>query len=243
MPARFDVAKVLVGAFAVPWWNRRAFARALALPVVALAALTTAWYHAAKLMPTYLGWAACLLWGALFVWFAVTCHRLVLLDAATVASRIAPRWSWRETRFLFWLIGVWLAFMVVMLSVATVAMNLVPGVRGRPEIWSDWIEPLSRVPAYYVAARLSLVFPAVALDRTVGLRWSWRLTKGQGWRMFIVVAMLPWLLSETLALLWRGGAGAVETAVLTFAGTALFAVEIAALSLSYRELTREEATP
>jgi len=38
-----------------------------------------------------------------------------------------------------------------------------------------------------------------------------------------------------------GNATAVETVILTFLGSAFFAVEIAALSLSYRELTREES--
>ena len=82
--------------------------------------------------------------------------------------------------------------------------------------------------------------PATAVDRNVDLKWAWRLTKSQGWRLFIVVAILPWIISELVALLYRGDATAVETVVLTFIGTALFAVEIAALSLSYRELTKEE---
>jgi hypothetical protein len=241
--ARFDVAKVLVGAFAVPWWHRRSFARALAVPLASLAALSLGWYYLAKQVPTFVGWLACAAYGALFAWFAVTCHRLVLLDAQAVAARLVPRWSWREVRFMFWMTGAWLIFMIVMLVTATAAMNLVPGVRGRPELWSDWIEPLSRIPAYYVFARLSLMFPAVALDRPVSLGWSWRLTKRNGWRVFIVVAILPWIISELVALLYRGDATAAETVVLTFLGTALFAVEIAALSLSYRELTKDEAVP
>lgn len=243
MPARLDVAKVLVGAFVVPWWNRRAFARALALPLAALATLTLAWYYTAKHVPPFWSWVACVAWGVLFVWFAVTCHRLVLLDAASVASSFVPRWSWRETRFLFWLVGAWLIFMAVFLVAATVTMNLVPWGRRQPGIWTEWVEPLARVPAYYVFARMSLVFPATALDRTVDLKWAWRLTKGHGWRLFIVVAILPWIISELVALLYRGDATAVETVVLTFLGTALFAVEIAALSLSYRELTKDEPPP
>jgi hypothetical protein len=243
--ARFDVAKVLVGAFAVPWWHRRAFARALALPVVSLATFTTAWYHVAREVPAYLGWAACFVWGLLFVWFAVTCHRLVLLDAASVASRRAPRWSRRETRFLFWLVGAWLACLGVFLVAATVMANVVlwasPSRPGDTPL--DWVGTAGRVPAYYVLARLSLVFPATAIDRDVDFKWAWRLTRGQGWRMFIVVAILPWLISEAVALLWRSEATAVETAALALIGTALFAVEIAALSLSYRELTKDEAAP
>jgi hypothetical protein len=245
MAARFDVAKVLVGAFAVPWWNRRAFARALALPVVSLATFTTVWYHAARSLPSYSGWAACLVWGLLFVWFAVTCHRLVLLDAATVASRLAPRWSRRETRFLLCLVGAWLAclgvFLLVAMGLANVAIWVLPH---KPEdVPLEWVEVAGRVPAYYVFARLSLVFPATAIDRDVDFRWAWRLSRGHGWRMFIVVAILPWLISEVLAVLWRGEATAVETAALTLIGTALFAVEIAALSLSYRELTKEDEAP
>ena len=84
-----------------------------------------------------------------------------------------------------------------------------------------------------------MVFPATALDRRADWRWAWQLTRNNGWRLFVVVAILPWAISQLLALLYRAEATVIETILLSVTGIALFAVEIAAISLSYRELTRE----
>ncbi len=48
-------------------------------------------------------------------------------------------------------------------------------------------------------------------------------------------------LTQVVNLLYRGVASTLETVILTFVGVALFAVEIAALSLSYRALASAEA--
>jgi len=241
MAARLEVAKVLYGAFMVPWWKRRAFCRALAIPLALLVTLTLSWYYGGKYLPQFSNWVLCAVWVGLFSVFAVTCHRLVLLDAASVASRPVPRWSWRETRFFYWLVGTWLICWGAGIAALTLMLNLAIMTLGSPrDGWFDWIPLAAGVPAYYLFARLSPLFPATAIDREVNLKWAWRLTQGNGWRLFVVVAVLPWLISELVGLLYRGNATALETAILTFLGSALFAVEIAALSLSYRELTREE---
>ncbi len=173
--------------------------------------------------------------------FAVTCHRLVLLDAASVASRSVPRWSWRETRFFYWLVGIWLICWGAGIAAMTLILNLAIMAMGPPsDGWFSEAQYLASVPACYLFARLSPIFPATAIDRTVDLKWAWKLTQGNGWRLFLVVAVLPWLISAVVGLLYRGNATAVETVILTSLGSALFAVEIAALSLSYRELTQEE---
>jgi hypothetical protein len=106
--------------------------------------------------------------------------------------------------------------------------------------WSPVLEFLASLPALYLVARLSLVFPATAIDRHVGLRWAWRMSRGNGWRLVVVVTVLPWLVSHLVGLLYRDEATAAEIVLLTVIGTALFALEIAALSVAYRELVRNE---
>jgi len=55
----------------------------------------------------------------------------------------------------------------------------------------------------------------------------------------VIVGFLPWALSYLPPLLYRSDATTVELVVLTVAGIALFAIEIAALSIAYRELTKQ----
>jgi len=241
MPAPLAVGKVVLGAFLVPWWKRRAFARALAIPLVALASLMLSWYYAADMVPAYVGWVLCLVYAGLFTAFAVRCHRLVLIDSEARAVDPWPRWSWRELRFFYWLTGVWLIAMVPSWFALLIAANVISWRHSPAEfsVWMDWSIYVSKIPALYVFARLSPILPAAAIDRTVDLKSAWRLTKKNGWRLALVVGVLPWAISQLLGLLYRGEATALETIVLTTLGIALLSVEIAALSLSYRELTDE----
>jgi hypothetical protein len=240
MAAPLPVGKILLGAFLVPWWNRKPFARALVLPLALLATLMLTWYFTAHLLAGFVNFLLCLVYAALFTLFAVTCHRLVLLDPEAVAKNPVPGWTRREGLFLGWMVGAWLLFVVVSL----VTLMIFAGTLGRGsesfiKEWFGWFETAARVPAVYLFARLSPLLPATAVDQRVDLRWAWDLTRGNGWRMMVIVGVLPWVLSWVTPLLYRDGATTVELVVLTVAGIALFAFEIAALSISYRELTKQ----
>jgi hypothetical protein len=83
---------------------------------------------------------------------------------------------------------------------------------------------------------MCLVFPATAIDRKGGLQWSWDKTRGNGWRMAIVFGLYPWLIGSAIWLLSRDEPTMVEwalTAVLYYVG---LAVQVFALSLTYKEV-------
>jgi len=241
MTAQLDVGKVALGAFLIPWWNRRAFVRGLALPLVLLVALTLSWYYASAHVPVLANWGLYLVYGALFAVFAVRCHRLVLLDPKAVASRIAPRWTRRETRFFFWIVALWLIFAAITVALTTLMLNTWLQWVGKPDsALFNWTVSLGKLPAFYLFGRLCLVFPATAVDRNVDLRWAWKLSVNNGWRLVLLVAVLPWLISHALGLLYRANASLGEIIVLQSVAWAFFAVEVAAISLSYRELTKDE---
>ena len=208
-----------------------------------LATLSLSWYFTDHLLPAFVKWLLCVAYGMLFTLFAVVCHRLVLLDPAAVARYPVPTWSLRESLFFMWMLAVWFFYLISWVAFLTVAVNALmlasASARAAPSDWHEWLEAGAKVPALYVFARLCPLFPATAVDRRVDLRWAWQLTRGNGWRLVVVVGVLPWVISHLLGLLYRGDPTALETIVLSIAGTALFAVEVAALSISYRELTKE----
>lgn len=241
MADRLNVARVVFGAFVMPWWNKRAFGQALALPVLTITTLLLSSYFSGEHLPRSSIWLLYCVHVALFTLFAVTCHRLVLLDSSSVALTWLPPWTWRETRFVFFLFAVWLAATIAMVVALTLIANVSLPVFGEPDnTWIDWAGPAAKVPMLYLFARLCLVFPATAVDRKVNLKWSWTRTRKNGWRLVAVVSILPWVISEALGLLYRGDPSAIEVVLLTLLAVILLAVEVAALSLSYRELTDRE---
>lgn len=69
-------------------------------------------------------WAGYLI---LLTWFAVICHRLVLIGPkASTAILALPPITGREARFLGWMIGVWIVAVGAVVVGGTVILNLLP---------------------------------------------------------------------------------------------------------------------
>jgi hypothetical protein len=170
----------------------------------------------------------------LFTLFAVTCHRIVLLDAAETPRFGIHSWSRREMRFLGWTFvgGFYLAASALLIGLLGTAAGMSP---------IDGAFPLpgyaAVLPGAYVSTRLAILLPATAIGERHDMQWAWNATAGNGWRLLAIVALLPWI------------SGAVADAfeirhyigvnfVLHLLGYAVVAFEIAALSLSFRFLTQ-----
>lgn len=99
--------------------------------------------------------------------------------------------------------------------------------------------PVGLVIGTCLFARVALVLPATAIDAHTTPFMAWRQTSGNGWRMVVVIAILPWSFRYVYYFLAGEEPGVVRVILLTALTTVLLAVEITALSLSYRELSRE----
>jgi hypothetical protein len=245
VPARrpkLPVAKVIAGGFLVPWVNRRAFGRALAIPTLLFAGVSVGWDYLPKELPGPADWGLQAVYALVCTIFAVTCHRLVLLNPEAMASRVVPQWSWRESRFFAWTIASWILIFSITHGLARfLASDSLPSESFWFRFLGGWLAVPCMLLAFYVFARLSVIFPATAVDASVDLKWAWRLTAENGWRLFVVVYAMPVVLGGGVSYLYRDGATVAENIILALAASVLFAVEIAALSFSYRELTKDEA--
>jgi hypothetical protein len=212
----------------------------LAIPLLSIVILNLSWYYARDYLPSLASWLIYFLYCGLFVVLAITCHRLVLLDPVSI--EVGPRWSWRETRFLAWIIVLGLSFVVATFVLSTPILNVLLWTGLQPtDTRLGWSVYAGQVLALCIVSRLFLVFPATAVDRRVNLKWAWRLSKNNGWRLAIIVAVLPWVLSNLVWLLYREDETVFEDVLITFLGSAIIVFEVAALSLSYRELVKEDA--
>ena len=95
----------------------------------------------------------------------------------------------------------------------------------------------------YLFGRWSLLFPAIAVDLSGRIKWSWEQTRGNDWRMLVLVGFLP-LTTAILGSLLSYGVPApfslVPVFLKEFAYFIVTPVEVAVVSIAFRELTNWE---
>jgi hypothetical protein len=247
---RLPLRRILWGAFALPWQNRAAVARATGLPLLALIGCTLAWDVADLNDSGAARWTLYFLYLIATSWLAIATHRLVLLDGDDARTRPDPPGLRRLGIFVGTMILLWLVFLVLVMVLH--GLMLLPWARYVPAgtqpapvtdmpVW--WINQIAIILAAWVLGRLSPVLPAIAVDRRIGPITAWRASRKNGWKLAIVIGALPWALAWVAGLLYRDGASPVEFALLA-ALTALFTIiEVTALSLSYWELISPAPPP
>ncbi len=242
-PDPIPVVQIIRNAVIIPWHKRATMFWAL-LPISVVLIVD---HMIAPLARQELGWISTLilvvLFGLAFALFAVTCHRLILLGDHSVPQYGLIRWSSRETRFVSWTLLIYLCAWVAAVVPNILAFHFMSGAPrpSWPMSWAMFAISFFAIMALpgYLFARLSVLLPATAVDERPSFNWAWKITKGNGWRLFLVVGVLP-------IVLWLGpgyllGHSVIVDLVIYSAGCVLYVVEIAALSLSYQHLTRSHS--
>lgn len=225
----------------VPWWNWRCFVKALAIPLAVLTAVIQGWRYFWEQLPAWGNWLAWSTYGLVFVLCVVTTHRLALLNVPLIQIPYLPKWTWRETRFCLRMLAILLSCAVAAYLLLTLMAALSTRLIDAPDEKNFfWIQLVLKLPVLYLFARFSLIFPATAIDRKVSFKWAWEQTRGNGWRLVLIVTSLPWIFSHIVGFLYRDEASIFEVLILTILTGALFMIEVVALSLSYRELTQDD---
>lgn len=214
------------------WIHRRSVLAAIALPVLLMFLVAYAPYLFDEELSTMGTLLMILIYVLFFSLFAVTCHRLVLAPAPLRPLKID--WHGRILRFTGYMLVLYTLVMIINLAVSIIYMNTMQFVASGESSSSSWLMDLFSIPALYVLARLSLVFPATAIDQRTSLQWSWNKTRGNGWRIFLVVGLFPWIMGLLIWGISREEASFVEMALLYIMTIFSLAVGIFALSLTYQ---------
>lgn len=171
-----DIKRTIWGAFGYVYEYRKPFAKALVVPVSILVALGSIPIQepGSELM-VLLTIVPLFLYSVL----AITTHRIILLGPEAVSEWgvYVPRR--RELYFVLYSIG----FVFVMIPFGFFA--LIPTI--------GWV--IAVLAIIYMAARLSLVFPAIATDQGWSFSDSWKATKNRQILMVVVVAIFPFVIS------------------------------------------------
>lgn len=256
-PRQLPLRKVIWGAFSLSWQHRGEVFRAAAMPLLALIACSLAadvgvlnQSLAAKLTLN-------LFYAMALSWLAISLHRLVLLDVPDARAPIDAAGLRRLAIFFGVLVAIWVLYLGLTMLILGGVLNILHPPKFNPAgtapnplsetmpspFAADWIVRVAGFVAYWVVARVSLMLPAIALDRKPDLIAAWLASRRNGWRLAIVVGALPWCLQQLTNLLYRGGATAVEYAIVVVVATLFVIVEVVALSLAYWELTSPAPPP
>lgn len=126
-------------------------------------------------------------------WLAVICYRLILVINFNVFKYFDFNMMARATRFLVLILQVfvvmWLIEAVATITISNIFQKDILSPSDGLDDISFWIKLLSKVLSLYVLGRVGLVFPATAIDKKVSLKWSWIITRGNGFNMFVIVSL------------------------------------------------------
>jgi len=247
--------KIVWGTFAFPWMYRAEFFRAVGAPLAVLIAATLLWEAGAYSgTPGFARGLSYTFYLFAFSWLAIRCHRLVLLGS----DEATPPWSARATKSIgiylatmagMWSVGVFLVLILASIVIAIFGSRYVPSGSGPPPFDPDVQTAVDRasraatVVALYFAARLCPLLPAIALEERWDPLAAWRISRGNGWRLFAVVFLLPMTFNFTMTLFGSADPGGLRIAVLVIVSTLLTSLGVVSMSLSYRELAEPPAPP
>lgn len=250
-PHRLPLVKIIAGSVMLFWERRHALLQVLWLPLLLGIAFTiseslwgpSSWQAGsvelnAKRQTSLLLWTLPLF--ALTVVFAVRSYRVYLLgDQQTV--RFAPiSWGLRETRFIFAMAGIAFVFATAAFLFGSIVALVWPGVG---EFAGGRFGLALILPPAYLAARLLLAFPVLAIDKSddvfQALTASWKMTSRNGWRVLALCVLVPGAVAWSLEQVGQLPIPGINL-VTAIAVWVAMPVELALVALSYVTLQRSD---
>ncbi len=238
----FRVFTTVLLAFAAIQAHWRSLLVALVLPGICILIIETATLDIAArgYAWTFLSWAITTPFYALF---AVVVHRTVILGSQSLPNPLGIFWSMREMRFVGWTFAIFLLSLLlgfVIGALSTLFAQLI-----RPSLVSMLLSSLLVLGIWlavlYVYTRLSMVFPATAVDDATSFERAWQLTDRNGFRMIAVwILTVGPVLIVWLAVSYLMPASMLKTVVDVLLSFVNMFVGVCAASVIYRQLVRKE---
>jgi hypothetical protein len=232
---RLSILRVVIDALGEIRTKWRGLFKALILPALAITSVEAI----QGIAPIRFPWPLVfwILSAPFYVLFAVVCHRVVILGESSLPSSIGIFWSKRETRFLGWTVVLIIVSWGLALALGVVAYVLPDSVFGMSMPLLPYV--IIGVILYYFYVRLSLVFPATAVDRNTSLAGAMFLSDGNGLRIMAAVAIsiIPFAaLAYVVSELVGDPSGVAYFIVWELAAYALMTTTICVISVVYRSL-------
>ena len=191
------------------------------------------------------------------IFLAIACHRLILLEKEKGAYHEKFTFSKREFHFFWYLLVIFGGLILVGIPGLIIFEIINYAWEGLHQVLEEkgWMKELVRnvvvqLPWMYFVGRYGLVFPAIAIDMNKecfwqrDLNWSWKMSKGNEWRLALLVGVLPLVLDWVATAISNLGIGQwvyIDSFMSAFLGVASIPFEVAVISIAFRELTNWHA--
>ncbi len=235
-PRELSFSKVISDTFLIVWNRKTDLLRVLAPLYIIIILIEFLGLLMADQLGVAGGISISIVSSVAYAMFAVTCHRIVLLgnDSIPRFGILVP--SKRE--FSFWgmtiALTLGIAFIGVAFSMATSFFFI-----GASLHISPWITVIIiGAPFLYFSARMSLAFPAIALDNFQSLGWCWSATRGNGLSL-VALLLIPVTPIYLINYFFKENETLMISGAITLAGFAFAILGIIFISLSYKELCVE----
>jgi len=245
---KLPILRVFNDALDVVWQNRKVLFIALLPTVVAyyliatLAGYLTPNSNEFSFSNVVFSYLWILLYIPVYTVFAVTVHRVVLLGHQSIPWYGQFPFTKREIQFGVYVLGAWILFFIIFSFSGNIILSVINGLNFSELVVSGgfigaMIHLSFLVPAGYVLSRVSLGFPAIAIDNYFGWKSIWSISKGNSFRLFFCVSAIPWMFGKLTEYL-PGGVHLIIGIFYSFSLFVMFAVEIAILSVCYKYLVQ-----
>lgn len=152
--------------------------------------------------------------------FAITTHRILLLGPDAVPEWGFRKWTSRETMFALNMIFMGL----LMLPFLFLALIPIVG-------WG-----LAALAFVFLFPRLSLIFPAIAIEEEFSFKSSWALSQNYHKLMLFAVVLMPLIVIIPILLVGLLPNTSIITSILS---TLTIVLTVASLSVAYKHISNE----
>jgi hypothetical protein len=123
---------------------------------------------------------------------AIMVHRSVLLQESNLNKMFS--WTTKELKFALVLFGVTLLFFITIFVISFI-VGAITAIVGKNNYIAIMIVPIILILGLIIGSRISLIFPAIAIRRSLKLADSWNQTKGYTFSLFVLLILVPFLTS------------------------------------------------
>lgn len=121
----------------------------------------------------------------------VRIHRVFLLDETEFSFKRAFLWRSSNTGYLLTTIAIVTLAIVVIVPLVVIIGS-----------YEKIVIIIAYIPIGYIISRFSLVLPSIAINDRIDFNKAWKISKGQGWKVFLLIFMLPFLFEHGIEVIY-----------------------------------------